>query len=119
MELFKLLERLEDEAAFDIGLRSSMRRAVHMPITLGVIAGDYKPLYRGWATDLSLNGVGLLTEHDVPMNATLTISLEVMVHEPLLLPIRVCYVSRLMTHTYRIGGVFDFKAKEQRNELLF
>jgi len=119
LQLRTLLERLEDEAAYDIGLRNSMRRSVHSPITLGVIAGDYKPLYRGWATDFSLNGLGMLTEHDIPMNASLTISLEAMVNEPLLLPIRVCYVSQLMTKTYRIGGVFDFHTETPQGELPF
>lgn len=102
-----------------MGLRNTMRRAVHAPITLGVIAGDYKPLYHGWATDLSLNGVGLLTEHDVPMNAVLTLSLEAIVNKPLLLPIRVCYVSQLMTQTYRVGGVFDFQTQKDPGALLF
>jgi len=118
-QLLQFLDHLEDEAAFDMGLRDSMRRAVHIPITLGVIAGDYKPLYRGWATDLSINGVGLLAEHDVPMNAALTVSLEVMGHEPLLMPIRICYVSQMMTQTYRIGGVFNFKSQEQQDSMLF
>jgi hypothetical protein len=117
--LHGLLERLEDEAAYDIGLRSAMRRSVYTPITLGVIAGDYKPLYRGWATDLSLNGLGMLTEHDVPMNASLTISLEALVNEPLLLPVRICYVSQLMSQTYRIGGVFDFQKNAEPGALLF
>lgn len=103
-----LLERLEDEAAFDIGLRSVMRRAIYAPITLGVLAGGYKPLYRGWATDLSLSGLGLLVEHDVPMGAVLHINLEAIAGEELLLPIRICYVSQLMSKTYRIGGTFGF-----------
>ena len=114
-----LLERLEDEAVFDMGLRSSMRRAIHTPVTLGVIAGGYKPLYHGWATDLSLNGLGLLTEHDVPMDALLYVNLEAMADEELLLPIRVCYVRQLMSKTYRIGGTFDFPDDDPAPARLF
>jgi hypothetical protein len=111
-----VLERLEDEAAFDIGLRTSMRRAVYAPITLGVIAGGYKPLYRGWATDLSLNGLGLLVEHDIPMGAVLHINLETIAGEELLLPIRICYVSQLMSKTYRIGGTFEFADDKRQHQ---
>lgn len=96
-----------------------MRRAVHAPVTLGVIAGGYKPLYRGWATDLSLSGLGLLTEHDVPMGAVLHINLEAVAGEEMLLPIRVCYVSRLLRHTFRIGGTFEFPQNETDQARLF
>ncbi len=96
-----------------------MRRAVHMPATLGVIAGEYKPLYRAWATDLSLNGVGLLTEHDVPINTFLHVNLEAKAGEELLMPIRICYVSKLLGMTYRIGGTFSFSQPNDRNPLLF
>ena len=113
MRLQRLLEKLEDESSFDIGLRDSVRRSIYTPISLGVIAGGYKALYQGWATDLSPNGIGMLTEHDLPMNASLTVSLEAIVNEPLLLPIRICYVSQLMSQTYRVGGVFDFGGKCQ------
>jgi len=114
-QLVGLLDRLDDEAVFDMGLRSSMRRAIHAPVTLGVMAGDYKPLYRGWATDLSLNGLGLLTEHDVPMDAVLTINLESVAGEELLLPIKVCYVMQMMSRTYRVGGVFQFMSDDPRD----
>ena len=106
----------DDEAVFDMGLRSSMRRAIHAPVTLGVMAGDFKPLYRGWVTDLSLNGLGLLTEHDVPMDSVLTINLESVAGEELLLPIRVCYVMQLMSKTYRIGGTFTFMSDDPRDD---
>ncbi len=106
--LASLLDQLDDEADFDTGQRSGNRRAIHAPVTLGVVAGGYKPLYRGWATDLSPDGLGLLTEHDVPMGAVLYVNLETVAGEELLLPIRVCYVSQLMSKTYRIGGVFSF-----------
>lgn len=114
--LFAVLDRLEDEAAFDIGLRTSMRRAVYAPITLGVLAGGYKPLYRGWATDLSLSGLGLLVEHDIPMGAVLHINLETIAGEELLLPIRICYVSQLMSKTYRIGGTFEFADDKRQHQ---
>jgi hypothetical protein len=103
-----LLERLDAEAAQEIGLRSSDRRAVHAPVTLGVVVGGFKPLYRGWATDLSAEGVGLLTEHDVPMGALLHVNLISVAGEELLLPVRICYVSQLMSKTYRVGGAFCF-----------
>jgi PilZ domain len=118
-QLLGLLEKLEDEAVYDVGLRSSMRRAVHTPVTLGVIAGGYKPLYRGWATDLSLNGLGLLTEHDVPMGALLYVNLEAVAEQELLLAIRVCYVRQLMSKTYRIGGTFSFPADDPGHARLF
>ena len=111
-----VLDRLEDEAAFDIGQRSMLRHAVYAPITLGVLAGGYKPLYRGWATDLSLSGLGLLVEHDVPMGAVLYINLETIAGGELLLPIRVCYVSQLMSKTYRIGGTFEFTGDNRQHQ---
>ena len=63
------------------------------------------------ATDLSLNGLGLLTEHDIPMNALLTVNLESVAGEELLLPIRVRYVMQMMSMTYRIGGTFEFMSQ--------
>lgn len=114
-----LLDRLDDESVFDMGLRSSMRRAVHAPVTLGVIAGGYKPLYRGWATDLSLNGLGLLAEHEIPMDAVLTVNLESVTGEPMLLPIKVCYVMQMMSKTYRIGGTFEFMSEASDPRQLF
>ena len=113
------MERLDDEAAFDIGLRAGMRRAVHAPVSLGVMAGGYKPLYRGWATDLSLSGLGLLIEHDVPMGALLYVNLEAVAGEEVLLPIRVCYVSRLLSQTYRVGGTFNFDETDPGQSRLF
>ncbi len=118
-KLLGLLEKLEDETVFDMDLRSSMRRAIHTPVSLGVMAGGYKPLYHGWATDLSLNGLGLLTEHDVPMDAILYVNLEAVAGEELLLPICVCYVRQLMSKTYRIGGTFSFPSDDDRPALLF
>jgi hypothetical protein len=118
-DLLGLLNSLDDEAVFDMGQRTSMRHAIHAPVTLGVIAGEYKPLYRGWATDLSPNGLGLLTEHDVPMDATLTVNLESVAGKELLLPIQICYVMQLMSKTYRIGGVFNFMSNDVRQSRLF
>lgn len=117
--LASLLDRLDDEASYDIGQRGGKRRAIHAPVTLGVMAGGYKPLYRGWATDLSPEGLGLLTEHDVPMGAVLFVNLEMVAGQELLLPIRVCYVSQLMSKTYRIGGVFEFSSEGTGQPRLF
>jgi hypothetical protein len=103
-----LLERLDDEAALDNGTRSGPRRAIHTPVTLGVLAGGFKPLYRAWATDLSSEGIGLLIEHDVPMGALLYVNLSSVAGQQLLLPIRICYVSRLLSQTFRVGGAFHF-----------
>ena len=116
--LASLLDQLDDEADFDTGQRSGNRRAIHAPVKLGVVAGGYKPLYRGWATDLSPDGLGLLTEHDVPMGAVLYVNLETVAGEELLLPIRVCYVSQLMSKTYRIGGVFSFTEDDPHQKRL-
>jgi len=110
--LTTLIERLDEEASFDESLRMLDRRAVHAPVTLGVMAGGYKALYRGWATDLSASGIGLLIEHDFPMGAVLYVSLDAIAGEPLLLPIRICYVRRLLKHTHRVGGTFEIPDDE-------
>jgi len=112
--LADLLSSLDLEAELGFGQRSDTRRSIHMPVSLGVMAGGYKPLYRGWATDLSQEGIGLLTEHDVPMGAVLHVSLDAGSGKPLLLPIRICYVSQLMSMTYRIGGIFSFNDSDPR-----
>ncbi len=104
----ELLDQLDHESNIDPWQRIGKRRAIHAPVTLGVMAGGYKALYRGWATDLSPDGIGLLTEHDVPMGAVLYVNLESVAGRSLLLPIRICYVSRLLSKTFRVGGAFSF-----------
>jgi len=107
-QLKSLLKRLDADAALDIGGRSIDRRSVHAPITMGVMAGGYKPLYKAWITDLSPDGIGALSEHEVPIGSVLYVNLGSVAGGDLLMPIKVCYSNRLLPHTYRIGGAFSF-----------
>ncbi len=112
----KLLESLARASAeFDLG-RSDSRYTVHAPVTLGVVLGqgEFKPLYRAWATDLSLCGVGLLAENGIPVGLSLHVNFETMVGRPCVLAIRTIYCKQILPHTYRIGAalLLDSRADE-------
>ncbi len=107
-KLDALIQRLESEADQDAGGRTDPRRSVHAPVMLGVLAGGFKPLYRCWATDLSTDGLGILCEHEVPVGSLMYVNLGPLLGESLVMQVRICYVSRLLEHTYRIGATFTF-----------
>lgn len=107
-KLEAMMKRLDAELIQIQGRRIETRRSVHAPITLGVQAGGYKALYRGWATDLSPDGIGILCEHEAPVGSVMVVDLSSVMGEEMLLPIRICYVNQLLPHTYRIGATFSF-----------
>ena len=117
--LDRLLDQLEKQASEDpTDGRADRRHRVNAPVTLGVVPGDdvtqaaditrFRALHRGWATDLSHAGIGLLTEHALPANMMMHVNVETMLGQPAVLPFRVVYCNQLMPHTYRIGGMFIF-----------
>ncbi len=113
-QLLELLDR--DVVAEPTHGRADQRYRVNAPVTLGVVPGDdavhqpdiaqFKALHRGWATDLSPAGIGLLIEHELPANVTMHVNVEAMLGQPVVLPIRIVYCNQLLPHTYRIGGMF-------------
>jgi len=118
--LARVLDRLAMESRQPWqGNRREHREAVQAPATLGVmpdhvpleaetavLVDSFKPLHPAWVTDLSLQGLGLLVEHDVPTRVRMWVDLESLVGEPLVMPIRVIYCWPLLAHTHRVGGVF-------------
>ena len=130
--LHRLLDHLAVQAALESesDRRDDRRQPVQAPVWLGVSpqtpnCGDslevgplpqpldpqasFTPLYRGWATDVSLAGVGMFTEYDLPTGVSLWINLESMADEPVLLPIRITYCKQILPHTHRVGAVFLFE----------
>lgn len=98
----------EDETS-----RSSPRVAVWGPVNLGIrLEGSprMRALSRGWAVDLSGEGMGLLTPHELPRGELMYVNLEPIAGESLELPIRVIYCQQLMPSAYRVGVYFDWAA---------
>ncbi len=136
-QLNRMLHRLLDHLAVQSALecdddrRDDRRQPVQAPIWLGVTPqtscepvmiedgslpepldpqSTFTPLYRGWATDISLAGIGVFTEYDLPTGVNLWVNLESLADEPMLLPIRVTYCKQILPHTHRVGAVFLFDA---------
>jgi hypothetical protein len=96
----------DDESA-----RSHRRVAVWGPVNLGIRlegASKMKALSRGWAVDLSADGMGLLTPHELPRGELMFANLEPIAGDDLELAIRVIYCQQLMPATYRVGVYFDW-----------
>lgn len=99
-----LLEDLRKQAAETSNQRRSDRHAIQAPLTLGVMLGQsYRPLYQAWGTDFSREGVGLLSEHELPGGMTLALNIEALLGRPCILSARVVYCKKLLPHTYRLG----------------
>jgi hypothetical protein len=82
---------------------------VQAPVTLGVFLTaeeDFRPLYRAWAVEISREGLGLLLEHDLPVDARLHVNIEALAGRRCILPVRVAYCRRLLPATCRVGLVF-------------
>lgn len=113
----RLLALVEREAAAQpVEHRADVRHPLNAPVSLGIVSANdlaqmpdharFKVLHRGWATDVSSAGIGLLIEHELPTGMTVWVGLEALLNQPALAPIRVVYCNRLLPHTYRVGGVF-------------
>lgn len=98
--------------------RGDQRESVQAPVVLGVLldgraapvsdglAERFKPLYRGWVTDLSPHDLGMLLEHDLPVGAEMAVRLDALLGQRMVLPLRIAYCKQLLPHTYRVGATF-------------
>ncbi|MEX0745007.1 MAG: hypothetical protein WD118_05350 [Phycisphaeraceae bacterium] len=130
--LFRLLDELQAEMSHGADDDRTMRRwAVQTPVLIGTrrddaadlprVAGQrpdelnfpfstqFELLCHGWATDLCESGIGLLTEEPLESGQVLQVSLQSLLSEPMLLPVRVAYSRRVLAHTYRAGASFVFE----------
>lgn len=95
--------------------RAAPRFPLEGRLTLGVAVGDdpsYRPLHQAWLTDLSEVGVGFLVENPLEKMMRLYVNLEVMTNRPCLLPIKVVYCRKLLSHTYRVGACFVWEESQ-------
>ncbi|MEX0655699.1 MAG: hypothetical protein WDZ31_04960 [Phycisphaeraceae bacterium] len=129
--LFHLLDAIQSEGEHNPDDDRRLRRwAVQAPVLIGTRRADAPPLIaaggqqpaeanfpfnrsfellcHGWATDLCESGIGLLTEQPLPMGEVLHVSLQSLLSEPMLIPIRIAYSRRVLAHTHRAGGSFVF-----------
>jgi hypothetical protein len=119
--LARTLAQLDADAAVDgHSARCEDRYRVNGPVTIGVLTGDdagtglladnarFRPLERAWATDLSVVGIGMLSEHQVPAGMTMWVNVEALLGEPAVLPMRIIYCSQLLPNTFRVGAAFTF-----------
>ncbi|MEX0886044.1 MAG: hypothetical protein WD009_06355 [Phycisphaeraceae bacterium] len=120
--LFELLDALRVEVDGPLPeTRQNRRWAVQAPVLLGTatprtgmtaeasagewgLAAGFERFCHGWITDLSEEGVGLLTEQRLEIGRALDISLQALLNRPVIIPIRVVYVRQILAHTYRIGA---------------
>lgn len=120
--LFELLDALRVEVDGPLPeTRGARRWAVQAPVLLGSaaprtgltaeasggewgLAGGFERLCHGWVTDLSEEGIGLLTEQRLEIGRCLDVSLQALLNRPVVVPIRVVYVRQILAHTYRIGA---------------
>ena len=108
-QLQKWLDELPDTLRQAADRRAAPRQAVHGPIRLGLYAPGqerFVTLHQGWATDLSMLGMGLLLERPLERNVELLVDLERVVQRPCVLDLRIVYCQKLLRQTHRLGGVF-------------
>ena len=88
--------------------RQDMRHPISAPLPVGVVLGgnEFKVLYRGWLTDLSLHGMAFLTEKPMPTQTCVMANLEPLLGHRCLLGMRIIYCQKVLPHTYRNGAVF-------------
>ncbi|MEQ9454999.1 MAG: hypothetical protein RLN76_10465 [Phycisphaeraceae bacterium] len=115
-----LLDRIDDQERQMGQLnRSDIRRGISAPVELGVLSGPddpdaipnpkhFRSLYPGWLTDASPMGLGILTETELPANIKLWADLSRVAGDPLLLPLRIVYCTKVLRATYRVGAIFEF-----------
>ena len=90
--------------------RRAYRHTISAPVRLhavehDLVASDSEP---GWATDISLHGIGFLAQIPFHSGRRYVIDLAQLTGSPLLLSIKVIYCQQLLDHTYRIGASFQF-----------
>ncbi|MFA9476742.1 hypothetical protein ACERK3_00410 [Phycisphaerales bacterium AB-hyl4] len=130
--LFRLLDEIQAEGLHNPDDERRLRRwAVQAPVLIGTPRGEAPPrmqldgekpgtvgfpfsqsfelICHGWATDLSESGIGLLTEQPLAMGEVLYVSLQALLSEPMLIPVRIVYSRRILAHTHRAGGSFMFE----------
>jgi hypothetical protein len=103
-----LLKKLANDAPA-VHHRNEPRHPVHAPATLGVRLGsgqDYKALHRGWALDISRQGLAVLLEHELPVGMEMFVNLEALTGQPCILAVRVIYSRQLLPRAHRIGLAF-------------
>ncbi len=102
-----LAELAEHVQGFE-GLRSDPRYPLQAAVTLGVVPSDqcFNALYRAWAVDISLHGIGLLMDQDLPAGMKLVLSLEPIVRRRCLLPIQVLYSRQILPAAWSVGATF-------------
>lgn len=109
--LDQFLHELGDQSSGLDERRAGVRHQFQAPLTLGINLGSddtYRPLYRGWGTELSRSGLGFLLEHQLDPGLQMWVNLESALRCRCLLPIRVVYCKQLLPHTFRLGATFTF-----------
>lgn len=115
--LQQLCQQLAGEATEASTRRQHERLNVSAPVSIGIILRNdeqtttdgppqFRPLHQAWLTDLSLGGIGVLMEHELPRDVTLWINLNTLAQHTLLLPIRIVYSRQLLPNTWRLGACF-------------
>ncbi len=119
----EVLDRLNNQASpHEPYERDEYRLAVQAPANLGIVpcqpvitsigptapedTGRFKPVYAAWVTDISDVGLGMLVDRDPSEHESLWIDLSSLVNQPLLVPIRMVYCTRLLSRTFRVGALF-------------
>ena len=107
--LAAMLAHVASQSGISHEQRESPRYQVQAPVTLGVCLSaeqSFRPLYRAWALEISRDGLGLLLEHDLPVDVRLHANLESLAERRCILPVRVVYSRRLLPATCRVGVAF-------------
>lgn len=116
------LQELSEQEQISVeNTRKFIRYAMQGPVLLGITLPNetsFKPLYRGWATDLSLSGVGILTEQSLPLDTPLSVNLSPCLNKVCVLPVKVVYCRQLLPHTYRSGATFQVQLPDDFEEPL-
>jgi len=109
--LLHFMRHMAEDTAQTNDHRDEPRLSVHAPVTLGVVLGTdhYRPLYSGWVTDISADGLSVLVEREVPLHMDLFIDLETLLGQSFIAPIRIVYCKRLLTYTYRLGAALRWR----------
>jgi len=95
------------------GKRASQRFDLNAALKLGTRMGatPIKPLCDAWGLDLSINGVGMLTQQEFLPGRDVFLHLQSITGCPGWVKLRVIYCQKLVGTMYRSGAVFELGQK--------
>jgi PilZ domain len=106
----KLVRGLEKRDREQNNRRAHHRFHFGVKVSLCTKTGDdsYKELCNAWAVDLSVGGMGFMTEQDICDEDVLYVSFEKLIGKPCFIPVQIRHCRTLVGNVYMVNGQFVY-----------